>query len=153
MKLILTNRIFWKLLRVAAALAWAFLAATVLGAAPQSAPTKATAPTVPGAKLFNTPEQAADALVDAAAKFDVDTLYEIFGPSGDDIYLTGEYPQDRQRALEFAAEAHEKKKCFRGSKNGEPGIPHPSCPLTKPIARTSAIGQADRGFEVPRSAT
>ena len=44
MKLILTNRIFSKLLRVAVALAWALLAATVLGAAPQSAATKATAP-------------------------------------------------------------------------------------------------------------
>jgi hypothetical protein len=91
MKLILTNRIFSKLIRVAAALAWAFLATTVLGAAPQSAATKATTQPVPGAKLFNTPEQAADALVDAAAKFDVDTLYEIFGPNGEDIYLTGEY--------------------------------------------------------------
>ena len=118
MKRILTNRIFSKLLRVAVALAWAFLAATVLGAPPQSAATKATAPPVPGAKLFNTPEQAADALVDAAAKFDVDTLYEIFGPSGDDIYLTGEYPQDRQRALDFAAEAHEKKSVSVDPKTG-----------------------------------
>jgi hypothetical protein len=118
MKLILTNRIFSKLLRVAVALPWAFLAATVLGAAPQSAATKATAPPVPGAKLFNTPEQAADALVDAAAKFDVDTLYEIFGPNGEDIYLTGEYPQDRQRALDFAAEAHEKKSVSVDPKTG-----------------------------------
>jgi hypothetical protein len=118
MKLMLTNRIFSKLLRVAAALAWAFLAATVLGAAPQSAATKATAPPVPGAKLFNTPEQAADALVDAAVKFDVDTLYEIFGPNGEDIYLTGEYPQDRQRALDFAAEAHEKKSVSVDPKTG-----------------------------------
>src|SRR5205814_2064525 len=31
------------------------------------------------------------------------------GPSGEDIYLSGEYPQDRQRASDFAAEARKKK--------------------------------------------
>jgi hypothetical protein len=61
------------------------------------------------AKTFDTPEQAADALVNAAAKFDVDALEEIFGPDGDDIVLSGEYPQDRQRALDFAAQARGKK--------------------------------------------
>ena len=62
-----------------------------------------------GAKSFNTPQQAANALVDAAEKFDVRALEEIFGPDGDDIVLSGEYPQDRQRAASFAAEAREKK--------------------------------------------
>src|SRR5690348_12579801 len=46
------------------------------------------------AKMFNTPQQAADELVDAAEKFDVYELEEIFGPNGDDIVLSGEYPQD-----------------------------------------------------------
>jgi hypothetical protein len=62
-----------------------------------------------GAKTFNTPQEAAGALVDAAEKFDVRALEEIFGPDGDDIVLSGEYPQDRQRAASFAAEAREKK--------------------------------------------
>jgi hypothetical protein len=48
-------------------------------------------------------------LVDAAAKFDVDTLVEIFGPDGDELVLTGEIPQDRQRAIDFSAGAREKK--------------------------------------------
>ena len=61
------------------------------------------------AKAFNTPQEAAGALVDAAEKFDVRALEEIFGPDGDDIVLSGEYPQDRQRAASFAAEAREKK--------------------------------------------
>jgi Protein of unknown function (DUF2950) len=59
--------------------------------------------------MFRTPQQAADELVDAAGKFDVKVLEEIFGPDGDDIVLSGEYPQDRQRAADFAAEAREKK--------------------------------------------
>jgi hypothetical protein len=107
-------RPFW----VGGILAYAFFVALVLPMAPQSAATKATAPAAAGAKLFDTPERAADALVDAAAKFDVDALHQIFGSTGDDVYLTGEYPQDRQRAIEFAAEAHEKKSISVDPKTG-----------------------------------
>ncbi len=35
-------------------------------------------------------------------------LVEIFGPGGEDVVLSGEYPQDRQRALDFAAQAKDK---------------------------------------------
>jgi len=52
--------------------------------------------------MFDTPQQAADELVDAAEKFDVRAIEEIFGPDGDDIVLSGEYSQDRQRASDFA---------------------------------------------------
>jgi hypothetical protein len=89
-------------------LAWAFVAATASLAAQQSA--KNAAPASSNAsKTFDTPQQAADVLIAAAEKFDVDALVEIFGPDGDDVVLTGEYPQDRQRALDFAAEARKKK--------------------------------------------
>jgi hypothetical protein len=76
-----------------------------------------TAATATG-KTFDTPQQAADALVSAAEKFDVTELEEIFGPEGDDIVLSGEYPQDRQRALDFAAEAREKKSVSVDPKKG-----------------------------------
>jgi hypothetical protein len=68
--------------------------------------------------MFNTPQQAADELVDAAEKFDVHALEEIFGPHGDDIVLSGEYPQDRQRASDFAAEARKKKSVSIDPKKG-----------------------------------
>jgi hypothetical protein len=68
----------------------------------------ATASSVGVARSFDTPQQAATALIEAAGKFDVRELIAIFGPDGDDLVLTGEYPQDRQRALDFAAQAHEK---------------------------------------------
>jgi len=88
---------------------WVFLPAPVAIHAQQS-PAKAAAPSVGGgSKAFDTPQQAADALVAAAEKFDQGALEEIFGPEGDDIVLSGEYPQDRQRAADFAAEAHEKE--------------------------------------------
>jgi len=62
-----------------------------------------------GVRLFDTPQQAADALVKAAENFDVAALTEIFGPDGDDVVFSGEFAQDRKHAHDFAAEAREKK--------------------------------------------
>jgi len=75
----------------------------------QAAPKTSVASTGVSPKKFDTPQQAADALIDAADKFDVRALEQIFGSDGDDVVLFGEYGQDRQRAAKFAAEAHEKK--------------------------------------------
>jgi Protein of unknown function (DUF2950) len=77
-------------------------------AAQETAVSKAPA-AYAGARSFDSPEQATSILIEAAEKFDVPALIGIFGPHSDDIVLTGEYPQDRQRAADFAAEAHEKK--------------------------------------------
>ena len=61
------------------------------------------------AETFNTPEEAAKALVDAAEQFDTAALTKIFGSDGKDVVFTGEMAQDRQRASAFAAEAREKQ--------------------------------------------
>jgi hypothetical protein len=68
--------------------------------------------------MFDTPQHAADALIAAAAKFDVSALEEIFGPEGDDIVFSGEFAQDRKHAADFAAEAHEKKSVSVDPKSG-----------------------------------
>jgi Protein of unknown function (DUF2950) len=109
MKSIFGHRSLSTISWIVGAVVWVFLSAPVLLAAQQSAAKAAPASFAASAKTFDTPQQAADALVDAAEKFDVGVLEEIFGPEGDDIVLTGEYPQDRQRALDFAAQAREKK--------------------------------------------
>ncbi len=97
------------------------LSVPVLFAAQQSdgknAPV-ATATPVAGASSFNTPQQAADALVDAAQKFDVGALIQIIGPGGDDIILSGEFAQDRERASDFVAKALEKKSVSVDPNNG-----------------------------------
>ncbi len=62
-----------------------------------------------GQLTFQSAEKAGDALVDAAERFDVRSLMRIMGPAGEDLVLTGEYAQDRERAREFAAQAREKK--------------------------------------------
>jgi hypothetical protein len=105
MKSIYPNLILRRLLWSMGAVACAFFAGPL--AAQQSstrAPALGTA-----AKSFDTPQQAAGALIDAAEKFDERALADIFGASGEDIYFTGEYPQDRERALDFAAQAREKE--------------------------------------------
>lgn len=57
------------------------------------------------ARTFDTPQQAASVLIDAADKFDVPTLMEIFGAGGEDVVFSGEFAQDRKHATDFAAEA------------------------------------------------
>jgi len=59
--------------------------------------------------LFDTPQQAADVLLDAAKTFDVVTLAQIFGPGGEAVVFSGEFAQDKEHAAAFVAEAEEKK--------------------------------------------
>ena len=103
------------------AVAWACLSAPALLAAQQST-TKAVPPSAAGspaeARTFDTAQQAADALVDAAAKFDVAALTEIFGPDGKEIVLSGEIAQDRKHATDFAAQARQKKSVSVDPKSG-----------------------------------
>ena len=92
----------------------------VLAPAQHSVP-KAVAAATSSSSLgekFETPQLAADVLVAAAEKFDVDTLTKIFGPDGKDIVVTGETAQDRQHALDFSAQAREKESISVDPKNG-----------------------------------
>src|SRR5690242_13085198 len=83
-----------------------------------SAAAATAAPAWSGGKLFDTPRQAADALVDAAERFDVAALTQIFGPDGSDIVFSGEFAQDRKHAADFAAQAREKKSVSVDPKGG-----------------------------------
>src|SRR4051812_4968519 len=90
---------------VLCALAWTCLSAPDSFAAehsPANPVSHATAVSSVHAKTFDTPQQAVEALVDAAERFDVVTLTEIFGPEGHDIVLSGEFAQDRKHAMVFA---------------------------------------------------
>ena len=121
MKSTSTNNSFSGFAWVASVAVWACLSIPVLLAAQQPAPKEAptaTAKPAPSQKTFDTPEQAAKAVVDAADQFDTVTLIEIFGPGGDDIVFSGEVAQEQQRAADFAAQAHEKKSVTVDPKNG-----------------------------------
>jgi hypothetical protein len=140
--------------RIVGAPACACVLALLVLAAQQSWGTQtlaATAQATAGARTFDTPRQAADALVDAAEKFDLGMLVEIFGQEGEDIVLSGEYPRDRKAASDFAAEAHEKQRVFMDPKDanraflvvGKENWPFPA-PIVKRGDRWSFDANAGR---------
>ena len=61
-----------------------------------------------GQKQFDTPKQAADALIQVAANFDAAAAKEILGPDSEDIVSSEDPVADKNRALEFANKAKEK---------------------------------------------
>src|SRR3954467_14617625 len=79
-------------------------------AAPPVSPAKETAAeTPPNGKAFDTPQAAADALVQAATSSDMAAAKEILGPDSDDIINSEDPVADKNRATEFANRAKEKK--------------------------------------------
>src|SRR5271167_1295168 len=93
---------------------------TVLAAqTPPATPAAATA--APGGKAFDTPQQAADAVIKASADYDVDALMAIFGPDGKDFVSGGDPVQAKNNAIEFAKEAQAKNSIsMESSKPGRP---------------------------------
>src|SRR5213076_3464714 len=75
-----------------------------------AAPSKSDAASAaqPAQKQFDTPKQAADALIQVAANFDVAAAKEILGPDSEDIVSSEDPVMDKNRALAFAAKANEK---------------------------------------------
>jgi hypothetical protein len=118
------------------------LSASALFAAQESA-AKAASPastaSSTAARLFDTPQQAADTLVDATEKFDVAAMTKIFGPEGDDIIFSGEFAQDRKHAADFAAEARKKKSVSVDPRNGKRAfllIGEEDWPFPVPLVKT-----------------
>src|SRR4051812_8321696 len=87
-----------------------------VGAEPQACAQNAIASSAKP-RMFTTAEEAADALIDAAEKYDEATLTEILGPNSYDIIHTGEPARDREIATEFAAQARVKKSISLDPKN------------------------------------
>src|SRR5258708_32595653 len=115
MKSVSANTRVCRLLGILIPFASVSLAASESLAAEREAVKKAApAVAVHATESFATPEQAAAALIDAAEKFDVGALVKIFGPGGEQVVLSGEFPQDRQPALEFAAKARGKTRVPSG---------------------------------------
>jgi len=69
---------------------------------------KATASSAQIRKAFETPQQAAEALIQAAENYDVSALLEMFGPEGKDFISSADPIKDKSIAAAFAAKAHEK---------------------------------------------
>jgi len=106
-----------RLIFIVVAVGFTFISA-VPGARGQQTSPRTELPVATGHQTFDSPKSAADTLIAAAKTFDVGALASIFGPGGEDIVFSGEYPQDRQRALDFAAEAQEKTSVTVDPKSG-----------------------------------
>src|SRR5437764_11455096 len=85
-----------------------FLLVLVTQAAPEPKQESTAAASQPQQKQFDTPKQAADALIEIAANFDVAAAKEILGPDSDDIVSSEDPVMDKNRAQAFAAKAKEK---------------------------------------------
>jgi hypothetical protein len=68
------------------------------------------APPDAGPRAFETPQQAADALVKAADAGDTAALLALFGPDGKDIVSSGDPVEDRNNLAKFAKKARAKMK-------------------------------------------
>jgi hypothetical protein len=91
--------------------------ATQQPATAQSAP-KPSTPAPPNAMAFSTPQEAAAALIAAAGSYDETALLSILGPDGKDLISSGEPALDKQRSLDFAAQAKEKNSVSVDPKTG-----------------------------------
>ncbi len=97
-------------------------------------------------RTFETPQEAADALIDAANKFDLPALEQLFGSGGKDIVLTGEMPRDREIAAAFAKQAREKKSVVLDPQNKNHAIltvGDDDWPFAVPIVRKAGMWSFD----------
>lgn len=78
---------------------------------------KSSTATAVAQRTFDTPQQAADALIQAAQSYDLPALNAILGPAGHELVDTGEPVKDKSAAQEFAAKAKEKNSVAIDTKN------------------------------------
>lgn len=104
-----TSRIFW------VALVTCLLLCPLLLTAQSQA-------TAPAQKTFATPQEAADALINAASNYDLPALLEIFGPEGKDFLETRDPVQDKNQAEAFGALGRAKNSISTDPKNKDRAI-------------------------------
>ncbi|MBV8630024.1 MAG: DUF2950 domain-containing protein [Silvibacterium sp.] len=134
---------------LAGVLAWSPSSAPAQEAPPQGAaaaaskaaePAKAASPSG-GAELFDSPQAAVDALLKAAGDYDTAELAKIFGPSGKEIYDSGDAVQDKNRAADFVARAKEKMEISVDPKTGRRAVVivgNEDWPMPVPLAKTGS---------------
>jgi hypothetical protein len=116
-----------KITGLAAAILTTSFLATSLIAAPEKKETAAKQQDAqgtpqPGQKQFDTPKQAADALIQVATNLDVTAAKEILGPDGEDLISSEDPVMDKNRATAFANKAKEKMSVQTDKKNPNQAI-------------------------------
>ena len=126
-----------KFMLIASAIASFYLLGFCLHAAPESKSDAVSAP-ASGQKQFDTPKQAADALVQVATNLDAAAAKEILGPDGEDLVSSEDPVMDKKRAEEFANKAKEKMSVQTDKKNPNEAIllvGNDNFPLPIPIVK------------------
>lgn len=128
---------------VAVAFAWQFTSGLlVYHEAVSKEPAATSSPAATAAPMtFRTPQEAADALVNATKQLDFANLRSIFGVVGSKAVFTGEFAQDRQRVADFAAAAGEQYVVSVDPKNRNRAfllIGNQSWPFPVPIVKRNA---------------
>jgi hypothetical protein len=119
----------WRMLRASLLMALFAAASALVLAAGQVA----SMPPQSAQKTFATPQQAADALIEAAQSYDLPTLEKILGPESEDLFSSEDPVRDKNTAAEFAAKAAQKNEVTVDPNNahravlsvGEDGWPLP----------------------------
>jgi Protein of unknown function (DUF2950) len=94
----------WRMLRASLLMALFAAASALVLAAGQVA----SMPPQSAQKTFATPQQAADALIEAAQSYDLPALEKILGPESEDLLSSEDPVRDKNTAAEFAAKARQK---------------------------------------------
>ena len=97
-----------------------------------------------GQRSFATPQEAAQALVDAAGKNDTAALLKLFGPQGADIVQSGDPAEDKDARAEFTRRAQEKMEVRTEPSNPNRAViivGDTNWPFSVPLVRVKAAGQ------------
>lgn len=129
----------WDALLTVVAVFVFFAIATLLLGAPE---TDSPGPASPSSAqlAFATPQKAADALIQAAADYDVPALIQILGPDGEDLVSSSDPVQDKNSAQDFATLAQQKHTVKVDPRNPDKAIlsvGNNDWPLPIPIVRRS----------------
>jgi len=92
-------------------------------------------------RSFATPQEAAQALVDASSQNDTAALLKLFGPQGVDIVKSGDPADDKDSRAEFARRAHEKMEVQVEPSNPNRAViiaGNQNWPFPVPLIRTKA---------------
>ena len=120
--------------------------AALAGALLLSSPVVAAEAAKPAQQTFPSAKAAAEALVSAAEKFDVEALKAILGPEGIDLVVTEDAVQDRNQATAFAATAREKLVVSTDPKNAKKATMITGSgdwPMPIPIVKTGSTWRFD----------
>lgn len=109
-----------------------------------------------GPKAFDTPQQAAEALIKAAGDYDVPELIAIFGPDGEDFIESADLVRDKNNGLAFAKEAAAKNSIVMASSKpnqvvvvGQHGTDSTAMDASKANRATIIVGDEEWPFPVP----